>query len=30
MVQNVKEVGPQRYRETFGRYYEDFVIGDVY
>jgi acyl dehydratase len=30
MVQNVKQVGPQRYRETFGRYYEDFVIGDVY
>lgn len=30
MVQNVKEVGPQRYRETFGRYFEDFVVGDVY
>ncbi|MFN7553142.1 MAG: MaoC family dehydratase [Pseudomonadota bacterium] len=30
MVQNVKEVGPQRYRETFGRYFEDFQIGDVY
>ena len=30
MVQNVKQVGPQRYRETFGRYYEDFIIGDVY
>jgi itaconyl-CoA hydratase len=24
------EVGPRRYRETFGRYYEDFVVGDVY
>ena len=24
------QIGPQRYRETFGRYYEDFVIGDVY
>ncbi|WP_328831189.1 MaoC family dehydratase [Thermaurantiacus tibetensis] len=24
------EVGPQRYREVFGRYYEDFVVGDVY
>lgn len=23
-------VGPQRYRESFGRYYEDFVVGDVY
>jgi acyl dehydratase len=30
MVQNIKEVGPQRYRETFGRYFEDFQIGDVY
>lgn len=30
MVQNWKEVGPQRYRETFGRYFEDFVVGDVY
>ena len=25
-----KEIGPQRYRESFGRYYEDFEIGDVY
>jgi acyl dehydratase len=30
MVQNFKQVGPQRYRETFGRYFEDFVVGDVY
>jgi acyl dehydratase len=30
LVQNWKEVGPQRYRETFGRYFEDFVVGDVY
>ena len=30
MVQNWREVGPQRYRETFGRYYEDFQVGDVY
>jgi acyl dehydratase len=30
MVQNWKQVGPQRYRETFGRYFEDFQIGDVY
>lgn len=30
MVQNWKEVGPQRYRETFGRYFEDFNVGDVY
>lgn len=25
-----KEVGPQRYRESFGRYLEDFEVGDVY
>lgn len=24
------EVGPQRYRETFGRYFEEFIEGDVY
>ncbi len=30
MVQNVKEVGPKRYREQFGRFYEDFQVGDVY
>ena len=30
MVKTVKEVGPNRYRETFGRYFEDFVVGDVY
>jgi itaconyl-CoA hydratase len=30
MVQSWKEVGPHRYRETFGRYYEDFEVGDVY
>ena len=30
MVKFAKEVGPHRYRETFGRYYEDFVVGDVY
>lgn len=30
MVQNVKQIGPQRYRETFGRYFEDFQVGDVY
>jgi len=30
MVQNWKEVGPHRYRESFGRYYDDFVVGDVY
>ncbi len=25
-----KEVGPNRYRESFGRYFEEFNIGDVY
>ena len=30
MVQNWKQIGPQRYRETFGRHYEDFQVGDVY
>lgn len=30
MVQSAKPVGPQRYRESFGRYFEDFTVGDVY
>ena len=30
MVKGVKQVGPQRYRETFGRYYDEFIVGDVY
>ena len=30
MVQGWKEVGPQRYRETFGRYFEEFTVGDTY
>ncbi len=30
MRKGVIEVGPQRYRETSGRYYEEFVVGDVY
>jgi acyl dehydratase len=30
MVQNFKSLGGQRYRETFGRYYEDFEVGDTY
>jgi acyl dehydratase len=25
-----REVGPRRWRESFGRYYEEFEIGDVY
>jgi acyl dehydratase len=30
MVVKAKEVGPRRYRESAGRHYEDFEIGDVY
>ena len=30
MVVERKEVGTNRYRESYGRYYEDFEIGDVY
>jgi acyl dehydratase len=30
MVQNVDQVSPRRYRETFGRYFEDFIVGDIY
>ncbi|MDO8412062.1 MAG: MaoC family dehydratase [Phenylobacterium sp.] len=29
-MKTVKEIAPGRYRETFGRYYEDFVVGDIY
>lgn len=25
-----KRVGPNRYRESFGRYFEEFTVGDVY
>ena len=30
MVKTTRETGPARYRESFGRHYEDFVVGDVY
>lgn len=30
MVQNVKKVGEHRYRETFGRFFEEFTVGDIY
>ena len=30
MVAEAKPIGPQRYRESYGRYLEDFVVGDVY
>jgi itaconyl-CoA hydratase len=30
MVHTAKQVGENRYRESFGRSYEDFKVGDVY
>lgn len=30
MVYGHKEVGPNRYREDIGRYYEDFEVGAIY
>ncbi len=30
MVAVAKEVGPNRYRESYGRYLEDFKVGDTY
>ncbi len=30
MVAEAKKIGEQRYRESYGRYLEDFVVGDVY
>jgi acyl dehydratase len=30
MVGTAQQIGPQRWRESFGRYYEDFAVGDVY
>lgn len=30
VVAKAKQVGEQRYRESYGRYLEDFVVGDVY
>lgn len=30
MSGEVKQVGSHTYRETFGRYFEDFHVGDVY
>ena len=30
MVRHTREVGENRYREDYGRYFEDFEIGDVY
>ena len=30
MAGQVKQVGERTYRESFGRYYEDFKVGDIY
>lgn len=30
MVQSWKEIAPGRFRETFGRYFEDFEVGHIY
>ena len=30
MVAEAKRIGEQRYRESYGRYLEDFEVGDVY
>jgi itaconyl-CoA hydratase len=30
MTVHHEEVAPGRYRESFGRFYEDFIVGDVY
>lgn len=30
MVRTVREVGENRYREEYGRYFEDFTEGDIY
>jgi itaconyl-CoA hydratase len=30
MVAEARPVGPQRFRESYGRYLEDFAVGDVY
>ena len=30
MVAEEKQVAPNRYRNSFGRYFEDFSVGDIY
>jgi len=30
MTHGSREVGPRRWRESFGRYFEEFEVGDVY
>lgn len=29
-MQSIKKVGENRYRESFGRHYEEFTVGDIY
>jgi acyl dehydratase len=30
MTKTLQHIGPRRFRESFGRYFEDFEVGDVY
>jgi itaconyl-CoA hydratase len=30
VVQHAKQIAENRYRESFGRYYEEFKVGDIY
>jgi acyl dehydratase len=30
MVAEAKKVGPNRYQESFGRYFDEFKVGDIY
>lgn len=30
MVKSMTQVGPNRYRESYGRCYEEFTVGDIY
>ena len=30
MTHGAREIGPRRWRESFGRYFEEFEVGDVY
>ncbi|WP_197277166.1 MaoC family dehydratase [Sphingomonas profundi] len=30
VVGTAQQIGPNRYRESYGRHYEEFVVGDVY
>lgn len=29
-MQNAKQIAPNRFRETFGRYFEEFNVGEIY